>query len=255
MERVAGLQEGERVTFITCPEAASTLRKQGFLTSRPPGTKPGEPLVAVNHALGTRTQLLRPPSKAASALPQWLPVVLGSFVATELGSGFFDPNLPALIAGGLAVAGTSYVSGSQLLIPRLKQLPESSVRISAIYLPAHCIPLLLYLGSTAAFRLLDTFSRRNDGKNSGSDSLCAFLRSCCANAWTHSLVKNVFEVLAAGGHRGSAAGPAGEAHGAGGSIEGVERKHQGGCAITRSFMAASGAGPFTIPASVHESSL
>ena len=123
-----GVQEGERVTFVTCPEAASTLRKQGFLTSRPPGTKPGEPLVAVNHVLGTRTPLLRPPSKAASALPQWLPVVLGGFVATELGSGFFDPNLPALIAGGLAVAGTSYVSGSQLLIPRLKQLPESSVR-------------------------------------------------------------------------------------------------------------------------------
>jgi hypothetical protein len=122
------LQEGERVTFITCPEDSKTLRKQGILTSRPPGTKPGEPLVVMNHTLGMRTDLLRPPSKAASALPQWLPVVLGGFVATELGSGFFDPNLPGLIAGGLAMAGASYVSGSQLLIPRLKQLPESSVR-------------------------------------------------------------------------------------------------------------------------------
>lgn len=142
------LQEGERVTFITCPEASSTLRKQGILTSRPPGTKPGEPLVAVNHTLGARTQLLRPPSKAASALPQWLPVVLGTFAAAELGSGFFDPNLPVLIAGGLAVAGTSYLGGSQLLIPRLKQLADSSVWYSdvdfsvTVYASVPCVPCI-----------------------------------------------------------------------------------------------------------------
>lgn len=135
------------MTFVTCPETSSNLRKQGILTSRPPGTKPGEPLTVVNHVLGSKTELLRPPSKAASALPRWLPVVLGSFVATEIGSGFFDPNLPALIAGGLAVAGTSYISGSQMLIPRLKQLPESLVRYSIRVqgAPYICVPDVLLL--------------------------------------------------------------------------------------------------------------
>jgi hypothetical protein len=140
------MQEGERVTFITCPESSAALRKQGLLTSRPPGTRPGEPLVVVNHALGRRTELMRPPSKAASALPQWLPVVAGSLLVTEVGSGFFDPGLPALIAGGLAVAGTSYLSGSQLLIPRLKQLPESSVRTPHV----HALHALVHRAARAA---------------------------------------------------------------------------------------------------------
>lgn len=123
-----GLQEGERVSVVACPETSQTLRKQGLLTSRPPSTKPGEPLEVVNHDLGTRTVLVRPTSKAASALPKWLPYAAGLFLAADVGSGFMDANLPTLIAGGAAVAGASFVGGNQFLVPRLKQLPENSVR-------------------------------------------------------------------------------------------------------------------------------
>ena len=51
-------------------------------------------------------------------------------MAAEFGSGFVDANLPTLIAGGAAAAGASFVGGNQFLIPRLKQLPENSVRIA-----------------------------------------------------------------------------------------------------------------------------
>eukprot|EP00892_Ulva_mutabilis_P001097 jgi/Ulvmu1/10989/UM007_0169.1 len=125
-------QEGERVSVIACPEASQSLRKQGLLTSRPPGTKPGEPLEVVNHELGTRTLLVRPTSKAAAALPPWLPYAAGAFLLADFGSGFVDANLPTLIAGGAAAAGASFVGGNQFLIPRLKQLPEKSVAVEEV---------------------------------------------------------------------------------------------------------------------------
>lgn len=123
------------MSVVACPEASQTLRKQGLLTSRPPSTKPGEPLEVVNHDLGTRTVLVRPTSKAAAALPKWLPYAAGLFLVADFGSGFMDANLPTLIAGGAAAAGASFVGGNQFLVPRLKQLPQSSVRRPALARP------------------------------------------------------------------------------------------------------------------------
>jgi hypothetical protein len=131
------MQQGDRVSMVTCPASSSPLRKKGLITSRPPGTRPGEPLVAVNHALGSSTPLVRPPSKAASSLPQWLPWIAGGLMFTEVGSGFLDPNYPVLIAAGLAAATSSVVGGNRFLLPRLKQLPENSVRGAPPSNPPH----------------------------------------------------------------------------------------------------------------------
>jgi hypothetical protein len=71
--------------------------------------------------------VVRPSSKASAFIPSWLPWVAGAIVIGDGASGLLDPNMPALIAAGLAAAGSSAVGGNRLLLPRLKQLPESWV--------------------------------------------------------------------------------------------------------------------------------
>lgn len=124
--------------MISCPSNTAKVRKPGFLSSRPPNTKPGEPLVFVRHATGAVMRVVRPSSKASAFIPSWLPWVAGALVIGDSASALLDPNMPALIAAGLAAAGSSAVGGNRLLLPRLKQLPESWVRPAISISLARC---------------------------------------------------------------------------------------------------------------------
>lgn len=119
------------MTVISSPSNSAKLRKQGFLTSRPPNTKPGEPLQFVNHSTAAVTSVVRPVSGAANLIPAWLPWVAGALVLGDGASALVDPSLPALLATGVVALGTSAVGGNRVLLPRLKQLPENSVRLFA----------------------------------------------------------------------------------------------------------------------------
>jgi hypothetical protein len=121
-------QDGERITIVMSPSSSAPLRKGGFLSSRPPQAKPGEPLVVVNHTVGNSMRLVRPTSGAVKALPSW---ALPALVVTAFGvwgSGFADPNYPLLITGGATTLAASWIGSGSVLLPRFKQLPANTVR-------------------------------------------------------------------------------------------------------------------------------
>ena len=60
--------------------------RAGLLGSAPPFTKPGQPLVMTNHALGQETPLQPPPSSAAG-LPGWVVPAALLLSASDAASG------------------------------------------------------------------------------------------------------------------------------------------------------------------------
>lgn len=60
--------------------------RAGLLGSAPPFTKPGQPLVMTNHALGRETPLQPPPSSAAG-LPGWVVPAALLLSASDAASG------------------------------------------------------------------------------------------------------------------------------------------------------------------------
>jgi len=118
---------GERVTVVASPSSGAKLRKGGPLSSRPPNTRPGQPLSLVSHATGASTRLLRPPTDAPG-LPSWLAPVLITIALGDAGSALVDPALPLLLAAGAAGAAATLAGGGAFLVPRWKQLPANAVR-------------------------------------------------------------------------------------------------------------------------------
>ncbi|EIE21316.1 hypothetical protein COCSUDRAFT_56538 [Coccomyxa subellipsoidea C-169] len=128
-------QVGERVSVVCSPDPATAgsgqQRAGGLLGSAPPFTKPGQPLVMTNHALGRETPLQPPPSSAAG-LPGWVVPAALLLSASDAASGLIDPALPLLIAGGVATAATTGVLGTTVLLPKLKQLPERLLQLETV---------------------------------------------------------------------------------------------------------------------------
>jgi hypothetical protein len=125
-------QAGQRVTVVCAPLRNSKARQQ-LLSPSPPGTKPGQALSVVNHKTGATLPLLRPPTSATqSAAPSWLVPAVVLLAGSDAATGLIDPNLPLLVAAGAAAVAGSAVAGSTVLIPRLKQLPERSVKLEAM---------------------------------------------------------------------------------------------------------------------------
>ena len=118
----------QRVTVVASPSNTAVTKKKGLLSSRPPGTRPGEPLSIVNHVSGVTSRALRPPIDS-SGLPTWLVPLIVVMAAGDAGSFLLDPSYPLLIAGGAASAATALAGGSTFLIPKWKQLPENMVRL------------------------------------------------------------------------------------------------------------------------------
>lgn len=122
------------MTVILSPENGAPLRKGGLFSSRPPTTRPGEPLAIVDHRSGTVTRLVRATTVAGRGLrvpdlglKGW---ATGGALLLAAGTavGVLEPDLPATLATGVAAAGTAALSGNKFLLPRLKQLPANSVR-------------------------------------------------------------------------------------------------------------------------------
>ena len=131
------------MTVILSPENGAALRKGGLFSSRPPATRPGEPLAIVQHSSATSTRLVRATTSASGRLrvpdvgvKGWattgaLLLVAGTAV------GVLQPDLPATLATGVAAAGTAALSGNKFLLPRLKQLSANSVRHACPHTSLH----------------------------------------------------------------------------------------------------------------------
>ncbi|KXZ51879.1 hypothetical protein GPECTOR_11g314 [Gonium pectorale] len=124
-------QVGERVTVVSAP--TRNIRKGGLFNASPPGTKPGEALTATNHKTGAVLPLLRPPVSAEQAgVPGWVLPLAVALAGGDAASSLLDPALPLLLAAGAAsLAGGTLVS-SNVLVPRLKQLPDGKVRVEYV---------------------------------------------------------------------------------------------------------------------------
>lgn len=123
-------QLGERITFVCSPMKNSN-RKRNLLAPSPPGTRPGEAMTATNHKTGVVTQLLPPPmsSSQSGTIPSWYVPAAVMLAGGDAASSLLDPSLPVLITAGAAFAVGSVVAGNTMLIPKLKQLPDSSLSI------------------------------------------------------------------------------------------------------------------------------
>jgi hypothetical protein len=125
-------QMGQRVTVVCSPVRSSRAR-QRLLSPSPPGTTPGQALSVVSHKTGAALPLLRPPASLTQvASPSWLLPAVALLAGSDAATALIDPNLPLLVAAGAAAVAGSAVAGSTLLIPRLKQLPERSVKLEAM---------------------------------------------------------------------------------------------------------------------------
>ncbi|GFR42706.1 hypothetical protein Agub_g3629 [Astrephomene gubernaculifera] len=125
-------QVGERVTVVSAP--TRNVRKGGLFNASPPGAKPGEALTATNHKTGVVLPLLKPPVSAeqANSLPSWVLPLVVLLAGGDAASSLLDPALPLLLAASaVSLAGGSMV-GSQVLVPKLKQLPDTKVRVEYV---------------------------------------------------------------------------------------------------------------------------
>lgn len=121
-------QPGERVSVVCAPSKPSTRQRRLLLSTAPPGTRPGQPLLVANHRTGAELALVRPPS-GPQGLPGWALPVTVLLAGSDAASALVDPSLPLLLATGVAVAVGSAVAGNSLVLPRLKQLPPKAVRV------------------------------------------------------------------------------------------------------------------------------
>jgi hypothetical protein len=126
-------QLGERVTVVCAPNKGRNKLKRLVLSTSPPGTQPGQPMLICNHRTGAELQLLRPPLPGSqSTVPGWLLPAAVLLAGGDAASSLLDPSLPLLIGGGVAVTLGSAVAGNSLLLPRLKQLPSNAVKLDTI---------------------------------------------------------------------------------------------------------------------------
>ncbi len=127
-------QVGERVTVVSAPgRGVSKQQRLIPLSTAPPGVRACEPLAVCNHGTGEQLPLLRPPvSGSAAGMPGWLLPAVVVLAGSDAASALIDPSLPALIAAGAVAVVGSGVAGRQLVVPKLKQLPERSVRVEAV---------------------------------------------------------------------------------------------------------------------------
>lgn len=123
-------QAGERATVVCAPFKNSAKGRRPVFSASPPGRRPGEAMQATNHKTGVVTPLLAPPtSNTQAAFPSWvLPAVL-VLAGGDAASSLIDPTLPAMIAIGSAAAVGSVVTGTSVLVPRLKQLSDRDVSL------------------------------------------------------------------------------------------------------------------------------
>lgn len=93
-------QLGERVTVVCAPNKGSNKLRRLVLSTNPPGTQPGEPMLISNHKTGAELQLLRPPPAGSqSAAPGWVLPAAVMLASADAASGLVDPVLPMLITG------------------------------------------------------------------------------------------------------------------------------------------------------------
>lgn len=126
-------QQGERITVVCSPGAGVNKLRRVVLSTSPPGTTPGEPLLISNHTTGAELLLLRPPRPGtATGVPGWVLPAAVLLAGGDAASGLVDPALPVLIAGGVAFAAGSAVASNSLLLPNLKKLPVNAVKLESI---------------------------------------------------------------------------------------------------------------------------
>lgn len=124
-------QVGERLTVVSAP--LKNQRKGGLFNASPPGTKPGEGLMAVNHNTNQVLQLVRPPvSSTQTGLPAWVLPTAVLLAGGDAASSLLDPSLPLLIAAGASSLAATAITTRTVLVPRLKQLPENRLRGEAV---------------------------------------------------------------------------------------------------------------------------
>lgn len=127
---------GDRITVVVSPEAGKTTRKgiryQGPLAPSPPGSRPGEPLSLTNHTSDSTTRVFRPPRDDSSSLiPGWVVTSFLVIAGADAASSLFDPTLPYLLAGAVASAGITSAVTTNVILPKLKQLPEQALIMQA----------------------------------------------------------------------------------------------------------------------------
>ena len=132
----APAKAGDRVSIVCAPEQGRSIRQDirysGILSPSPPGKRPGEPLSITNHTIDNVSTLLNRPSELDSVggpINSWL---LASFVViagADAASSLVDPSLPYLIAAGVGSSAVAAALGANVLLPSLKQLPESALGI------------------------------------------------------------------------------------------------------------------------------
>jgi hypothetical protein len=126
-------QRGERVTIVCAPNKGANKLQRLVLTTSPPGTQPGQPMLIANHATGAELPLLRPPLPGTQAtLPGWLLPAAVLLAGGDAASGLLDPALPLLIAGSVSAVAASAVVSNTLLVPSLKKLPVKAVTLESI---------------------------------------------------------------------------------------------------------------------------
>jgi hypothetical protein len=125
-------QLGQRITVVCSPAAGVNKLRRFMFSTSPPGTQPGEALLISNHTTCTDLQLLRPPRPGTQAgLPGWVLPAAVLLAGGDAASGLVDPALPLLIAGGVAFAAGSAVASNTLLVPNLKKLPVTAVKLES----------------------------------------------------------------------------------------------------------------------------
>lgn len=123
---------GDRVSLVCSPEqgksSRQSMRYSGILTPSPPGTRPGEPLSITNHTVGGSTDLNRPVD-TNDTLPglKWLLPALVFFVGVDAASSIINPLYPMLFAGMVGSSALALSLGSNVVLPNLKKLPDSSL--------------------------------------------------------------------------------------------------------------------------------
>lgn len=125
---------GERVTLVCAPARGSNRARRLLLSTSPPGTQPGQAMLVSNHATGVELPLLQPPLPGAqtAGVPGWVLPAAVLLAGGDAASALLDPALPLLIAGGVAATAGGALASGTLLLPKLKQLPPSAVKLEEI---------------------------------------------------------------------------------------------------------------------------
>eukprot|EP00878_Enallax_costatus_P010383 GHUV01010836.1.p1 GENE.GHUV01010836.1~~GHUV01010836.1.p1 ORF type:complete len:576 (+),score=142.43 GHUV01010836.1:158-1885(+) len=126
-------QTGDRITVVCAPNKGNNKLKRFLFSTSPPGARPGQPMLISNHRTGTELQLLRPPAPSGqTGVPGWVLPAVVLLAGSDAASGLIDPALPMMITGGIVAAAGSVIAGNTMLLPRLKQLPNSTVKLDSI---------------------------------------------------------------------------------------------------------------------------